>query len=335
MTARRIIVTVAAVAWLIVWAPAAPGDEVRNVARGEPIPAFSLPTMRGERAEQEALEGAALVLVYLSAEQRSSELAAVEAAEVVAMFDPERVGLLYVTADVVHKPYYERFFEQRGLGAPLAFDSQRALYGELGLIVFPTTLVVNRDGTLAHVISTRTPDYAHVLESYVRHVLGELDDAALAETLKTRESGAGSPKSLASRHRAAARLLREKGLLESAEKELIEARELDPTNSDILLDLADLSLAMGTDERALELARSILETQPEHRRAMQVAGVALYKLGELVRAEEMLEGSIVLHPEPARAHYYLGRIYEDRGDVAEAMEHYREALRHALGEREG
>ena len=95
----------------------------------------------------------------------------------------------------------------------------------------------------------------------------------------------GTPKARASRHRAVARLLREKGLFENAERELRTAEELDPENANTKLDLASL-----------------------------------------LEAEELFLKLLVLNPDPARTHFYLGRIYEQKGDKDKALMHYREAL---------
>ena len=314
--------------------PAAHADDLRKVKKGEPVPEIKLPTIDGQQFDSAASKGKVLVVVYLSAEQRSSELAAEESQEVARELGSDNVQLIHVTADVVHKPYYERFRAEKSIDAPLAFDASRQLYGDLGLIVFPTTIVVAKDGTLANVISTRGPDYRHLLDVYVRHALGLIDDTQLEEQLKARPSDLHSPKSLASRHRAAARLLREKGLSDAARDELIQAQQLDPDDVDIRLDLADLYLDLNQTEDAEALINAILEAQPDHRRAKMLDGILLYQKGQLGESESILLDALVLNPDPARTHYYLGRIYEQQGQTAKALEHYREALRRLLHESE-
>lgn len=311
---------------------AAQADDLRKVNKGEPVPVIKLPTIDGSQFDSEAAKGKVLVVVYLSAEQNSSELAAVESTEVARELGSDNVELVHVTADVVHKPYYERLRAEKGIDCPLAFDASRKLYADLGLIVFPTTIIENRDGTLAHVISTRGPDYRHLLEVYVRHAMGLLSDEQLQEQLKARPSDMHSPKSLASRHRAAARLLRDKGLTDAAREELAQAQKLDPEDVEIRLDMADLDLATGNTDEAAELINGVLAEQPEHRRAKMLDGILLFQQGQLDSAESILVEALVLNPDPARVHYYLGQIYEKKGNTAKALEHYREALARLLHE---
>jgi tetratricopeptide (TPR) repeat protein len=307
-------------------------DELRNLKRGEPMPAFRLATIDGSTFDSEASKGSVLVMVCLSAEQRSSELAAMDSRNVVKEYAADKVRLLHVTADVVQKAYFERFRQDRGVDAPLAFDADRSLYGQLGLIVFPTTIVVKADGKLAHVISLRGPDYAHTLDAYLRHTLGKIDDAQLDGELKSRPTSQGSPKSLASAHRATARLMRDKGRLDAARDELTKAREQDPENADILLDLADLDLSTEKLDEANQLVQSVLAAHPDHRRAKQIKGICLYRQNKLAEAEAALLEALSLNPDPARIHYYLGKIYEQQGQAAKALEHYRDAAAHLLHE---
>jgi tetratricopeptide (TPR) repeat protein len=310
----------------------AQGDDLRNVKRGEAVPAFRMSASDGTMIDSSLLRGKVVVLVYLSAEQKSSEQAAGDSSEVMKKFGEAPVTLLHATADIVHKPYFDRLRAERGIEAPLGLDTGRRLYGDLGLIVFPTTIVADKEGVLRHVISTRSPDYPWILECSIRHALGEFDDATLAERLKSRGPELGSPKSLAARHRSAARLLREKGLNDAARAELLRAREFDPEDPNITLDLADIDLATGHADEARTLAAGILEHNPVHRRAQEIAGVAMFKLGDMEAARTILTESIVLNPSPARALYFLGRIDEAQGRGAEAMKRYREALERVLGE---
>jgi tetratricopeptide (TPR) repeat protein len=355
----HMIALVLAAAGLGLLAPSAVrADELRNLRRGEPLPPFRLVSIDGELIDSSRYTGSVLVIVYLAAEQRSSELAAIDARKVVDKLAAETrsgmggqggeattaqgedvadapapaAALLFITADVVRKSYFERFRQERNLDVPLALDADRSLYGKLGLIVFPTTLIINAEGKLAQVISLHNPDYAHVLDAHLQHASAAIDDAELRERLLTRPASEGSPKSRASAHRALARQLREKGSLEGARGELLAARALDEENIEILLDLAETELSLGEVASAAAHAEAALTRNPTHRRAKQVLAVTLFHKGRLEEAERILIQALHLNPDPARIHYYLGRICEQQGRTGEALEHYRRALARLLNE---
>ncbi|MFO0831701.1 MAG: tetratricopeptide repeat protein [Phycisphaerales bacterium] len=307
-------------------------DDLRNVKRGEPVPAFRMPTLDGSLADSESMKGSIVVVVCLSAEQRRSEMAAMESAEVVKAVNSDQVKLVHVTADVVQRAYFEKFRRDRDISATLAFDPDRTLYGKLGLIVFPTTVIMGKDGKLVEVISLHNPDYKNTLTAYLQHTLGQITDEQLKQKLAEHASEDGTPKSLASAHRALARSMRQKGQLDAAREELSKAREQDPDNKEVLLDIADLDMAAGNLDEAESMVGKVLESQPDHRRARQLKGIALFHRNKLDEAQRVLEEALSLNPSPEVIHYYLGQICEKKGQQDKALEHYREALQRFMHE---
>lgn len=330
MTPSRLIT--AALAGILTLTAPSLGDELRNVKAGQPVPQLTMDTIDGSRVEPSTLKGSVFVLVYVLPEQRSSELAATESQEVVSALNDSAVKLVHITAEAASREYFLKFRREHHIAAPLAIDADHDLYHKLGMIVFPTTIVADRDGNLQHVISLRGLDYSKTLDAYIRHAQGSITLEQMNERLKTIAPTDSSPRSLASAHRAAARLHRDKGRLEDAREELVAARRLDPTDVETELDLAELDISTGKVDDAETNLESILKAQPEHRRARQLKGICLFKRGKLSEAEKVLLDALRLNPDPSRAHYYLGRIYEQQGDSAKALEHYREALRKSLHE---
>ena len=64
----------AALAAVFLWGPAARADELRNVKLGDQVPDIQLPTISGGRISRADLDGKVVILVFLSAQQRSSTL---------------------------------------------------------------------------------------------------------------------------------------------------------------------------------------------------------------------------------------------------------------------
>lgn len=307
-------------------------DELRNLKPGDAVPAFSLATIAGTTLESSALKGSVTIVVYLTAEQRASELAAADSIAVARGLAGQPVHLVHITADADRKDYFQAFRRDHPTDAPLAFDTDRSLYHKLGMIVYPTTLILDRDGKLSHVISLRSPDYARTLEAHARFALGSISAQQLEAALKDPPAPDGSGHGLASAHRASARSLRERGSFDAARRELLLARDEFPGDRDLVLDLADVSIATGDLDEADAIIDELLKLQPDDRRAKQLKGISLYRRNRLDEAETVLNEALVLNPEPGRVHYYLGRIHEQRGETAKALEHYHQALRRALHE---
>lgn len=307
-------------------AAAALADDLRNIKRGEPVPPCTLSAIDGTSIDSGQFKDSVVVYVCLSAEQRRSEMAAMESQGVIQALANEPVRLIHVTADITQKAYFEKFRQDRTITTPLALDAQRTFYSKLGLIVFPTTVIVNKEGKLDSVISLHNSDYRHALDAHVQHALGKLTDAQLDEKLAARPTDNASPRNAASSHRALARLMREKGQIDAAKSELTKGLELDKDNREIMLDLAELNLATDELDAADALVQKVLSAQADHRRAKLVKGEILLRKGKLDEAQAILEEALALNPSPELVHYYLGRVMEAKGDKDKALKHYHEAL---------
>ena len=306
---------------------AATADDLRNVKRGEVVPACKLAAIDGSVIDSDALKGSVVVYVCLSAEQKRSELAAIDSQAVVGAMTGEPVKLVHLTADVVQRAYFEKLRAEKNINASLAFDADRVFYGKLGLIAFPTTVIVNKVGKLDTAISLHGNDYKAVLDAHIRHALGKIDDKQLGELLSAKPTEKSSPKTAASAHRSLARLMREKGQLDQAKGELKKGLELNPDDREAMLDLAELSIITQDYDVSDAMTDKVLAAQSDHRRAKQIKGAALFKRGKLDEAEKLLTEALDLNPSPELCHYYLGEICAQRGQKDQALEHYREALK--------
>ncbi|MFZ4573650.1 MAG: tetratricopeptide repeat protein [Phycisphaerales bacterium] len=327
MPLNRLVVRAAAVLVFCVASLGVRGDELRNVKRGEPVPACKLPAVSGAVVDSEALKGKVIVYVCLSAEQKRSELAAAESQQVVSALTGEPVVLLHVTADVVQKTYFEKQRQEHAITGELLLDADRAFYGKLGLIAFPTTIVVDKEGRLSNVISLHGSDYKATLDAYVRFALGKITEKELAERLQVKAAEPSSPRSAASAHRALAHLLRQKGQDDAARAELEKGLALDPESTETMLDMADLDFAMDKTAAAEATVDKVIGAQPEHRRAKALKGACLFRGGKLDEAASVLESALPLNPNPEVVHYYLGLIAEKKGEKEKAIEHFREGLK--------
>ena len=308
-------------------------DHLRNVEPGKPLPVFSADTLAGKRIESKDLKGKAVVLVYLSARQRQSEEALASAHKIVANIGNPDLKLVYMSADVKEADYFRRLRDQHKAHEPFGLDVNRRHYGDLGLIVLPTTVIRAKDGKLLHVVASMSRGYEHELGALCRHALGEIDDAELAKRLAAKPEVRNEARAKAERHRSMAAILRKKGMSKSAIQELEQAVAADPDYADAVADLAELLVAENRLDDAEKRINDLLAKRPRFHRAKLTLGLIKLKRGKLDEAEKLLNEALVMNPDPVRAHYYLGQLHEKKNDYKLAMEHYRDALKRCLNER--
>jgi tetratricopeptide (TPR) repeat protein len=318
----------------VLGAPAAAwADQLRNVQVGEVLPALEADGLDGKRVQSADPANKVLVLVYLSARQKQSEEALASAHRVTSHLANDSVKLVFVSADAEEADYFRQLRDRVTAHEPFALDAGRDYYGKLGLIVFPTTVVADKEGKLRHVLASWTRDYEYQLELYCRHVLGEFGDAELATRLESKPQEKDDRRARAERHRAVAEILRGKGLTEASRAELEQALAVDAECVDAVTDLAGILVDEGKLDEAEKRVQSVLATQPNQPTAKLMLGVIALKRDRLAEAEQLLKEVLVMNPDPVRAHYYLGQLYERQGDYRLAAEHYREALKRTLKER--
>jgi len=115
-----------------------------------------------------------------------------------------------------------------------------------------------------------------------------------------------------------------KGDFATARRLTSEAVKLEPRESRFHGLLGDLALAEKNPRAALPYFQKAGELDPGYFKPMVQAGVAHYQLGNRAAAAPLLERSMKLLPTAPGA-YYLGRVNEDRGNTAGAVELYKMA----------
>lgn len=110
---------------------------------------------------------------------------------------------------------------------------------------------------------------------------------------------------------------------DALEKGLIVARELDPSQPDLVFKLADLSISAGRDERALELAE---EATVRAHQSLIAARVA-HKRGDYARAMDLYAETTRLWPDNALAPYHSGRAAIAAGDFDRALADFMSSVR--------
>jgi len=302
------------------------------VQPGQPLPPLDAAGLDGKPLQSTDATGKVLVLVYLSARQKQSEEALASGHRVISNLGNPAVRLVFISADANEADYFRALRDRVMAHEPFALDEGRTYYGKLGLIVFPTTIIADKEGKLRHVLASWTRDYEYQLEMYCRHALGEFDDAELTRRLESKPADKDDVRARAERHRAVAGILREKGMADGALAELEQALAVDAGYTDAIVDTADILVGQGKLDEAEQRVQNLLSAQPAHHGAKLILGLIQLKRERLDEAEKLLKEAIAVNPDPIRARYYLGQLYERKGDFKLAAENYREALKRALKE---
>ncbi|RMF87891.1 MAG: tetratricopeptide repeat protein [Nitrospirae bacterium] len=207
-----------------------------------------------------------------------------------------------------------------GLKAVVARDPEGATFKRYGVVMAPTTVVVDGAGKVVVVI----PDVPRNFGAR----LGAALDAAAGRPYDPMLLAGGEPpaQAAARRHLEQARVLAAAGRPKEALREARAAVAAWPKEVEARLLVGELLLETGAAHEAQATFEAILRDHPGQPRARVGLGRALAATGATARALAVLQEAVRANPNPVRAYYALGRLYEEEGRWREAVEAYRSAL---------
>jgi len=131
-----------------------------------------------------------------------------------------------------------------------------------------------------------------------------------------------------------AKILQEKGRIESAINEMRKAKEMDPNSVEVALELGELFCRVGKNEAAFKIVERVKATKRLDRaRLLRISGWAKRQIGDLETAEKLLLEATTLNPKSSRAFFELGQVHQAKGQVEKAMQAYYRALTLVFGGR--
>ena len=142
----------------------------------------TMATLDGRRAPLLAA-GKVNVFVFVRTGHDHSESALRQLAQLEREVAGKPVRLAVVVSGGEIPREVARLVRETGLHAPVLVDSDDALYGELGVAMYPSAGIVGRDRKLTGFQPFRKVNYLDAMRGRVQFALGEIDEAALAKIL--------------------------------------------------------------------------------------------------------------------------------------------------------
>jgi len=264
------------------------------------------------------------LLLFLRPDQEQSRRAIQEAKAALGEFQNVQVVAIVSGHESTQK--LETFAKE--LPWPAAGDAEYEIIGRLNVHVWPTAILVAKDGLELGRLRGLGQSFGAHLTAYLAFASGAIDQATLQQRLTAGSVVSDSAQQMARRHLQVAQRLLEKGLIEQAGQEV------------------DRGLALAGQDAALQLARArILLLSNQSRQAMAaldnidpkaahpadihtLRGAALLALGDAQKATAELEQALKLNPNPAEAHYFLAIAYQRQGQPDKAAASFKAAFEH-------
>jgi cytochrome c biogenesis protein CcmG/thiol:disulfide interchange protein DsbE len=304
---------------------AAPSNAI-SISIGERAPDFTLRSVSGESVVSRDFKGKTLALIFWRTEQKRSVMALKEAADIMKAYGQKGVQVISIIEDSESIEEAQNVLKDNKIQFPMLIDVDRQVYGAYGIRVFPTTVIIDKDGMLAYDIPSHPLSYKIKLEGYVRKLIGEINEDELKAVLSPKRERKDDALLEAERKYNLAMKFVQMRMMDqaiAAAKQTVEAKP-DVAKSHILLGF--LYLNSDDADNALKAFDNALELEPGSNDAKTGKGGALVAKGEADRAIAILTEAAVANPYAQMTYYELGKAYELKGDKEKAVELYKMAI---------
>ena len=297
-------------------------------AVGEKLPEFSGTTLKGRTFTYKHNQSNALMVVFLSPGHERSIRAVKDINDILSQLETNTERLQTVIAvDKSDNIDLSSMQKDTSGTVNILLDSEYKLWGKFGIIAVPTVVISDTNDTVICIKAGHGYDFAPVVRAYLNQALGLIQKKKPEEAGRVETVANDTIEARIKRHLQMAKMLEQKGRLESARAEIQKARELNPESAEAALELGELYCRAGRNDAALKITGSLkVTTRFQEARLLTISGWAKRQLNDFDKAEKLLLEATTIDPKSIRALFELGKVYQSKQQIDKAMNSYREAL---------
>ncbi len=311
---------------LLVMPEARADGALRNLNPGDPIPDFSCQGLDGKTYARADYKDKVLVLLFVKPGQKYSSKALRLTQRVVGACDAPKPAVLALSTKPESGEAFAKLAKELPFTQPIALDADRKTYGAFGVIVAPTTLLIDGKGVLRFVLPHMPPTYERHLKAHVDLLVGRTTKEQHTAAVEGKTAPTSGKAVSLDRQLAFARTLIEQekhAMAIPVLKKLASGEKVDPRVAELL---GTCHLAAGD----VEAAAKCLDPLAKEKRVGPGLRLTLARLevkrGNDDKAKSHLEEGLKIAPKKGPLLYELGQIHERKGDTDKALTCYRRAL---------
>jgi tetratricopeptide (TPR) repeat protein len=289
-------------------------------------PDFTLNSLDDEVVSLSDFKGSIVVLVYWRTDQKRSLQAIIDLQGLHEKYKDKGVQVIGITAEAEQKESVIQIAGDNAVAFPILLDSEREVYGAFGVRVYPSTIIIDRHGKMAHGIPGHALSYKLKMDGRLQYMLGEISEEEFAGIMSPKKEVKDDALLKAQRRYNLALKFTGTRMYDQAVMMVKQAVTAKPDFVESYILLGFLSLEMNETEEAYDAFNKALEIDPESKDARTGLGSTLILKEDYDGAIEILTEAVSLNPYPERAYYELGRAYELKGDQLKSIEMYKKSL---------
>jgi len=297
-----------------------------NVPDGKPAPGFTLTSVNGKTVSLLDYKGKVTVFLYWRTDHDRSVLALKDCKEIVDTFKGKDVSIVSIIADGDSQDEVKKILSDNGIDFPVLVDRNRQVYSSYGIRVYPSTVIIDKQGVVSHSIPSHPLSYKKLIKAYIKNTLGEIDEAELNEALTYHVEKKDEATLEADRLYNLSLKFIKSGLHDEAVNSVNKSIEANPDMEKSWVLLGFLYLEIKKTDKAIEAFNRALELDPHSNDAKTGLGGAFVLKGDADSAIKILDQAAAANPYPQMTYYELGKAYELKGDKDKSIEMFKKAI---------
>lgn len=301
----------------------------RSVNIGDQLPAVTVKSVHSQQDEGLAkFKGKPLVLVFFGADiptKRERSIKALQAIQKMGdFFKAKGINALAVDAQGDDLAVINEVVTESALTIPVYVDAAKQAYGNLGIFVMPSVLLVAADGSVSAGMGY-SHDLGQRLKGDIEIMLGEKTAAQVEEELRPEMVEKSKEEKGANRHYHLGLTMFERGQPETAMVELAKAIELEPGLGKAHVYLGCLQMDAGKVAEAKASLAKGMGIEPEMIEGKICQARVKAVEGAVDDAIDDINFLMLRNSRNDTLHYVLGTMLEGKADPAGALKEYRKA----------
>jgi len=284
----------------------------KHVQIGENILSYLIEKDRSNSLSSDELEGKTILLVFATIDQQFSASVLRDIQNIVnnrAVKDFKAIGI--VSSHIGYEGV-EQLIERYHLKYQILHDAGDIISTQLGIIVYPTTLIINSNGRLAYYYPLYAKDYLAQISSHLEKIINDKEEQYLNEVVAKRKEHEAIKKT---REKIA------RGKVTDAITILNTLLEEGITSFDLHLLLGYSLLNIQQPKKALVHFNKAQELNADSAMVGLGMGLAFSRTGQREKALVLLTEVIKKDSVAHIAYRELAHIHEEKGEIDMAI-HY-------------
>jgi len=330
ISSRLFFLVVFSLIFLICGASQASSFPFRAVAPGDTVPSLSFTGVAdGATLTTDSLKGNGSAIVFWGADVETKKKRSIKTfkatEEVMSFLDERKVKVILVNAQGDAKDVIQGVMTESGVTIPSYMDDTQKAYGDLGIFVVPSLMLMDKDGKIVTGLGY-SGDFTDRLKGEVQVMLGEKTREEMEKELRPEMKEKPVEQKEAERHLNMAIVMKKRGQIDSAINELNKAVKLEPDMVEAQGQLGCLYLDEGKIEEAKKALDKSYELDPDYLPANICDARVRAEEGEIEDALGDLKALLFRNSRNAELHYIVGTLLEKQEKFAEAAKEYRKAF---------